>query len=556
MTEQVISRDFVSIGERQVHFRHAGEGPPLILLHQSPRSSAELVPLIRILAPHFLVIAPDTPGCGLSDPLQPADAEPTIDDFVDAIAALLDALGFARAAVFGSHTGAIFGVRLASRYPDRVAALVANGIMLATPEDRAEQTDRYFPRFVPQWDGSHLSWMWSRLRDQLVFYPWYQRDPLHRINWEQTLEEIDAGALDLLQAGDNYRGAYHAVVSYAIAEDLPFLETPTLLLVAKKDALSRYVDQYPALPAGVEVSVVPDFADIPGAALAFLERHAPPPACMSRSGPAGRRGLASSFVSLDNGSLHLRSSTAGQGRPLLALHDLGSSAPELNATLGGLVGRRPLLAPDLPGNGDSDDLDTITPADVARVLLRLVDALRVDSFDVAAVGGSAAIALALRDAAPARVGAVVVADPTIVPVGADASFARGLVPDLSPDIAGSHLARAWMYLRDRELFFPWHDRSASAIVTLARPSRPVDLHRALIALLKARRVLASQLEAVLPAGTGQKLATSGVAMLATAGSPARRSGLDFDPLPDDRLQWGPALLRALQRARDPARKRP
>jgi pimeloyl-ACP methyl ester carboxylesterase len=547
VTEQRICRDIVAIGERQVHFRHAGDGPPLLLLHQSPRSSAELVPLMQFLAPHFLVIAPDTPGCGLSDPLQPADAEPTIDAFVDSIVTLLDALGIARAAVFGSHTGAIFGVRLASRYPDRVAALVANGIMLATPEDRAEQTDRYFPRFVPQWDGSHLAWMWSRLRDQLVFYPWYQRDPVHRINWAQTLEEIDAGALDLLQAGDNYRGAYHAVVSYAIGEDLPFLETPTLLLVARQDALSRYVDDYPPLPAGVEVLVVPDFGDIPGAASAFLTRYAPPPARIAKSAVSVRRSLSSSFMDLGSGSLHLQSSSARQGAPLLVLHDLGSSATDLDAMLGGAVGRRPLLVPDLPGNGDSDDFGAVAPADMARVMLKMLEALCVESFDIVAVGASAAVALALREAAPGKSGAVLFAEPTIVPAGADASFARRLVPDLTPDIAGSHLTRAWMFLRDRELFFPWDDRSAEGIIGSARPSRPVELQRGLISLLKSRRVLAAQLEAVLREGTGERLVASGSTMLATAGAPTRRHGFRFDSLPDDRVQWGPALLRALAR---------
>ncbi|MCC7198079.1 MAG: alpha/beta hydrolase [Gammaproteobacteria bacterium] len=544
MNEHVISRDFVSIGERQVHFRSAGSGPPLIMLHQSPRSSAELVPMMRILASRFLVIAPDTPGCGLSDPIQPADTEPTIDDFVEALIAFIDALGLERVAVFGSHTGAIIGVRLAYRYPDRIAALVANGIMLATPDERAEQTERYFPRFAPQWDGGHLAWMWSRLRDQLIFYPWYQRDPGHRINWEQSLEEIDEGALDLLDAGDNYRGAYLAVVSYAIAADLSLIETPSLLLVAKKDALSYYVDQYPALPEGVEVSVVPEFADIPHAALSFLLRHAPPLAQIARAGAGARRRLSSSFVDLGDGRVCLRSGTAANGKPFIVLHDLGASAAGLDVVLGGALGRRPVLAPDLPGCGESDGFGAVTPADIAKVILRLADALGLASFDLAAIGASAAIALAIRELAPDRVGAIVVADPMLAPADADAGFARRFVPDLTPDISGSHLFRAWNFLRDRELFFPWYDRSAQAIVALARPSRAVDLHRGLIGLLKARKVYAQQLEAALQCGTVQALDAPGVTILATPGSPARRTGLSCGALPDDRHQWGPALLRA------------
>ena len=116
MPQTNIQRAFATVGERQVHYRHAGEGPPVVLLHQSPASSAALAPLIRRLAARFSVIAPDTPGYGHSDPLVPADAEPGIDDYVDAMAALFDVLGLQRPALFGSHTGAIIATRFASLY--------------------------------------------------------------------------------------------------------------------------------------------------------------------------------------------------------------------------------------------------------------------------------------------------------------------------------------------------------------------------------------------------------------------------------------------------------
>ncbi|MFO1426382.1 MAG: hypothetical protein U1F11_05305 [Steroidobacteraceae bacterium] len=40
---------------------------------------------MQVLAPHFLVIAPDTPGYGQSDPVAAAGSEPTIDVFADAV---------------------------------------------------------------------------------------------------------------------------------------------------------------------------------------------------------------------------------------------------------------------------------------------------------------------------------------------------------------------------------------------------------------------------------------------------------------------------------------
>jgi haloalkane dehalogenase len=59
-----ITRHFATVnGERQVHYRRAGSGSPVILLHQSPTSSREYIPLIQELAGKgFTVFAPDTPG--------------------------------------------------------------------------------------------------------------------------------------------------------------------------------------------------------------------------------------------------------------------------------------------------------------------------------------------------------------------------------------------------------------------------------------------------------------------------------------------------------------
>ena len=53
----------------QMHYRIAGSGPPVILLHPSPQSSRFSVPMALRLAKNFTAIAVDTPGYGQSDPL-------------------------------------------------------------------------------------------------------------------------------------------------------------------------------------------------------------------------------------------------------------------------------------------------------------------------------------------------------------------------------------------------------------------------------------------------------------------------------------------------------
>ncbi|GIX19099.1 MAG: hypothetical protein KatS3mg120_0775 [Erythrobacter sp.] len=75
---------------RRVHYRRCGKGPPLLMVHQSPRSSGEYEPLMQAWGAHFTCIAPDTPGFGQSDPLPGA---PEIGDFAAALREFMDAAG-------------------------------------------------------------------------------------------------------------------------------------------------------------------------------------------------------------------------------------------------------------------------------------------------------------------------------------------------------------------------------------------------------------------------------------------------------------------------------
>ena len=66
----MITRHYVTVGNRRVHYRRAGKGPALVLLHASPVSS-EVFEAVHfpIFAKEFTVIAIDTPGQGFSDRL-------------------------------------------------------------------------------------------------------------------------------------------------------------------------------------------------------------------------------------------------------------------------------------------------------------------------------------------------------------------------------------------------------------------------------------------------------------------------------------------------------
>jgi pimeloyl-ACP methyl ester carboxylesterase len=85
--------------------------PALLLLHMMPFSGAFYRPLMAELAKDRLVVAPDLPGCGLSD--GPHEAAP-MATYADALLELINLTRIARVDVLGFHTGAALAAALSA----------------------------------------------------------------------------------------------------------------------------------------------------------------------------------------------------------------------------------------------------------------------------------------------------------------------------------------------------------------------------------------------------------------------------------------------------------
>jgi len=463
---EVITRHFVQVADRTVHYRLAGKGQPVVLIHQSPKSSAELEPFMRQLAPHFSVFAPDTPGYGLSVPL--ADTKATIDDFVDALIALFDALSLDAPVVFGSHSGAIFGVRLAARYPDRVSGLVANGILINDQATRDELVAHYFPQFPPSRTGEHLAGVWSRIRDQHCYYPWYKQSPEHRIHWPASVEEMHESALEILMAGEHYQTGYRAVLDYDISPDVSALSVPAMLIVAKPDALVHYVPHYPPLPANVSVTITEDYPAIPQETIAFIYER-----CANVSLPADPVAKNShperQFIRAGKTGLYCEFSGDPQATPVLVVHDLFQSVRQCRELISDLSENHFVIAPDLPGHGYTAG-EPLSAAETAKTLVTLIETLKTPHIELVFVGRSGYLAGEFARCKPQGVQTDVlfVPDHAGIALGKlhfddDADVALAKAPDLTPESSGAHFQTAWYYLRDSYLFSPWYRREEACI---------------------------------------------------------------------------------------------
>lgn len=106
----------VRAGGAELAGLRAGSGPPLLLAHPIVFSKAFWA--LEVFAERFDVAAFDQRGHG--DSTGPV----SLDAMADDVGAVLDHLGWTRAAIGGTSLGAATTLRFALRHPDRVAALV------------------------------------------------------------------------------------------------------------------------------------------------------------------------------------------------------------------------------------------------------------------------------------------------------------------------------------------------------------------------------------------------------------------------------------------------
>lgn len=426
-----VTRHFVDVGQRRVHYRRAGSGPALLMIHQSPRSSSELVPLMQIWGQYFTCIAPDTPGFGQSAPL--ADQNATIDAFADALNDLVAALGLTQVAAYGFHSGAAIVELAVRRNPRLYAAVALGGYPVFSDAERAAFAGAYLPPLQPTPYGEHLVWLWNRLLEQSWFFPWYAVRPDARMAVAHAdVARVDALAREMLDAGDAYRVGYGAVLqaepdgpeAARAAPDGP----PLLISAYDGDPLQAHIDRIAHLPRQWQTRKVATPAEHQALSLEFLQRHS------GNAPPVGQLGECATegFIDSNGSAIHW----LGTGGGDLWLHAPGSEAA---APASG-------LAIDLPGHGLSGDGDHFEAV-------------------IAGIG--------------AHFGCWKVHRPG-VPVG----DINALYPDLGPDRFGSHLTRAWGIVRARQLFAPWYQADAAHARDFTTdditPARLAIAHRALL----------------------------------------------------------------------------
>jgi pimeloyl-ACP methyl ester carboxylesterase len=214
-----IERALVKTSMGYMHYRAAGRGAPLVLLHMNQQSSALYLELMAVLAPAVRAIAIDYPSHGMSDHVT---MQPTIADYARWVLEVVDALELKTASLLGESGGAVVCIELAAAHPERVDKIVMvncpwypdnktatrnHGVLKsgARPSDASGFPTTRTIEFMLEHDPAHApmqptqSWMDRINRAQLEAgrERWQVLDALHQYDMPANVPRVKRPALQL-----------------------------------------------------------------------------------------------------------------------------------------------------------------------------------------------------------------------------------------------------------------------------------------------------------------------------------------------------------------------
>jgi pimeloyl-ACP methyl ester carboxylesterase len=248
MSEPPWNHRYIGVNDIEVHYVRHGEGFPIVLLHGWPEFWFTWHKNILPLAESFDVVAPDLRGFGETEkPGLPDPSSRLLEDLVEDLRGLADALGFEEFGIVSHDVGAYVAQGFARRYPDRLSGL----FFFNCP----------YPGIGERWvEPDHVNEIWYQSFNQ---QPWaaslvgenrktcrlYIGHFLDHWAHEPGLfeEDLDLWVENFMKP-DNLQGGFNWYISTNEgrikqirdgAPELPKIETPTRVLWGESDSVLK-----------------------------------------------------------------------------------------------------------------------------------------------------------------------------------------------------------------------------------------------------------------------------------------------------------------------------
>ena len=161
---------YAQSGEASIAYQVIGDGPVDLVLVWGTMSHVELfwedpftAYFMERLASFSRLILFDKRGCGLSDRFS---NQPTLEDRMDDVRAVMDAVGSERAVIFGESEGGPMSILFAATYPERTIGLVLFGPIVRWVDEtfegafRPQEFTELIDAFARGWGrGDFIAWI-------------------------------------------------------------------------------------------------------------------------------------------------------------------------------------------------------------------------------------------------------------------------------------------------------------------------------------------------------------------------------------------------------------
>ncbi len=193
----------MKVGEHQIHYLRAGNGPPVVLVHGGASDCRDWVETMATLSPSYSLYAPDLIGYGLSSR---DNSGYYLSDFVEFTLQFIQTLGLNSYVLVGHSIGGRVCLEIALRHPEIVRQLVLVdtagfgklarwGFFLGTTMWALRnilKRPQPYPRFLWQ-DGEDRDWMCLEELPTLkvpTLIVWSHYDPYHPLSEAIRAKEL------------------------------------------------------------------------------------------------------------------------------------------------------------------------------------------------------------------------------------------------------------------------------------------------------------------------------------------------------------------------------
>jgi pimeloyl-ACP methyl ester carboxylesterase len=371
---------YASCGDLSLAYQVFGDGPVELVFAGSFVSHVELFwtlpefeAFMERLSTFCRVVLFDKAGVGLSDPVPQVR---TLDDRATEIEAVMDAVGFRQAVIFGVSEGGPAAMVFAAKRPERTRALILTGTFSRSgfagwddvELDAAELRERHVPELGEDYTPSTEQLARFQEFGRAVRSAWGSGAALKALLPSvRSIRQL--GMLERMSASPGMaRATIESVFRIDVRPILPTITAPTLVIHAREDLVpvqgGRYIADHIAGARMLEVDGTdhaPWFTDPDGITTAIEEFLTGSHAAPAQSHRALRTVLFTDMVASTQ-----HAAATGDERWRAVLHRFGEITAELTQRFGGTVVKS-------TGDGHLTTFDGPTQA------IRCAEALRADA---------------------------------------------------------------------------------------------------------------------------------------------------------------------------------